>query len=145
MMAIPANTGDRSKDAFDQDASDQRTNRRVTVRSIDPSITIPVSSGSRTFVVNVYYQHSTPVTTLAYTQIVASTSDIINNLQIFDSSGQLLVLAVGAVGLEVDKLLIFPGGNGSVDLTIPSGSRISLKAITADTTTGSYFAMTGIK
>lgn len=107
-------------------------------------VEIDPNTSAKSSVHLVTHDHSTPVTTLAYTELISSTSDIINHLQIFDSSGQMLVLAVGAAASEVDKLYIFPGGNGGVDLTIPAASRVSVKAVSADTT-GGYLAITGIK
>ncbi len=92
--------------------------------------TLPVQSAGRTKVAVLRNDYSsTSVSTSAYTQLTASTSAIINKLQIFDSSGSALVLAVGAAASEVDQIYIFPGGNGDVELTIPSGSRISIKAV----------------
>lgn len=78
----------------------------------------------------------TSVTTAAYTQLIASTSALVNKIEIFDSSGEAMILAVGGAGSEVDQLIIFPGGNGPVDLLIPSGSRISVKAKTATANSG---------
>jgi len=71
----------------------------------------------------------TPVTTSAYTQLVASLADDVTQLYIFDSSGRTLYLAVGAAASEVDKAYIVPGGNGILNLSIPAGSRVSLKAV----------------
>jgi hypothetical protein len=79
---------------------------------------------------------STNVTTAAYVQLVASTSAVINRLSVFDSSGETLVFAVGAAASEVNQFYIFPGGNGDVDLTIPAGSRLSVKAVSATASTG---------
>jgi hypothetical protein len=76
------------------------------------------------------------VTTAAYTQLVASTAADIFKISIFDSSGESLVLAVGAAASEVNQIYIFPGGNGDVELYIPSGSRISIKAVSATASTG---------
>ncbi len=143
-MVFENDINSRQYNSFQADSTDNNPNRRVIIKEIAAGVSIPLSATAHSSVAIVYHQHSTPITTSAYTQIVASTTDVINNLQIFDSSGQMLVLAVGAVGLEIDKLLIFPGGNGSVDLTIPSGSRLSLKAVTGNSTAG-YFALTGIK
>lgn len=78
----------------------------------------------------------TNVTTLAYVQLVASTADIINQLYIFDSSGQTLFLAVGAAASEVDQIYIVPGGNGIMNLYIPLGSRISVKAVSGTANSG---------
>jgi len=78
----------------------------------------------------------TPVTTGAYVQLVASTTLATKEIEIFDSSGQTLVLATGAIAAEVDQMLIFPGGNGRVKLAIPAASRVSIKAISATADVG---------
>jgi hypothetical protein len=79
---------------------------------------------------------SVNVTTGAYVQLIASTSAQATMLEIFDSSGQTLVLAVGAAASEVDQFYINPGGNGQVQLLIPASSRVSIKAVTASATAG---------
>lgn len=98
---------------------------------------VPVSFSAKavntTPVYTVY--SSTPVTTSAYTQLVASTSAAITHLSIFDSSGQAMILATGAAASEVVKLYIPPGG-GEFDLAIPTSTRISIKALTADASSG---------
>ena len=78
----------------------------------------------------------TPVTTAAYVQLIASTSAVSNRLEIFDSSGEVLIIAVGAAASEVDQLYLFPGGNGVIDLAIPTASRISIKSKTATASVG---------
>lgn len=82
------------------------------------------------------HDYSSPVTTSTYTQLVAALSAAVSQLFIFDSSGQTLVLAVGAAGFEVDQAYIIPGGNGELNLKIPAGSRVSIKAVSANATTG---------
>jgi hypothetical protein len=79
---------------------------------------------------------STNVTTSAYVQIVASLASQASEIDVFDSSGQTLYLAVGASGSEVNKMIIVPGGNGRVPLGIPAGSRISVKAISGTASSG---------
>lgn len=79
---------------------------------------------------------STNVTTAAYVELIASTTALTKKLQIFDSSGQTLYLALGAAASEVDKLIIVPGGNGDIQVSIPASTRISLKAISATANTG---------
>lgn len=86
---------------------------------------------------------STSVTTSAYVQLVASTSNAINNVHIFDSSGQAMILAIGAAGSEVDTLFVPPGGD-TYNLNIPASSRISYKAKTANATSG-YLLMSFLK
>jgi hypothetical protein len=87
-----------------------------------------------------FHDYTTPVTTAAYTELIASTSAAIKRLEIFDSSGQLLVLALGAAASEVDLLYILPGGNGQITQEIPAGTRVSIKAVSANATTG-YIAI----
>ena len=79
---------------------------------------------------------STNVTTGAFVQIIASTPFTATGLDIFDSSGQTLELAVGAPGSESIQFIIFPGGNGFVPIRIPKGSRVSLKALSATANSG---------
>lgn len=108
--------------------------------SVDTSGNLNVnttSSSGRTSIVLARNDYTTTnVTTAAYVQLVASTSDVINQLYIFDSSGQTLFLAVGAAASEVNKAYIVPGGNGILNLTIPAGSRISIKAVSATASAG---------
>jgi hypothetical protein len=79
---------------------------------------------------------STNVTSAAYVTLIASTSAEITEIEIFDSSGQLLILALGAAASEVDKMYIFPGGLGKQQVSIPAGTRVSLKATSTSATTG---------
>lgn len=77
---------------------------------------------------------ATPVTDSAYTQILASSSDIINYLDIWNESGRALYLAVGAAASEVDQIYIFPSGNDE-PLRIPAGSRLSIKSVSGTIST----------
>lgn len=80
---------------------------------------------------------STPVTTSAYTQVVASVgSTAVTEVEIFDSSGETLVLATGAAASEVDQNYIFPGGNGRIPLAIAANARVSVKAVSATASVG---------
>ena len=72
----------------------------------------------------------------AWTQIVASTVARIRKLDIFDSSGSVVMVGVGGVGAEVEVLRITPGGNGPVELTIPIGSRISIQSVSGTLSVG---------
>lgn len=83
----------------------------------------------RTSVALIEYDcQSTPVTDSAYAEILASSTDIINKLDVFNSTGATLYLAVGGSGSEVNKIFIYPSGNDE-DLKIPAGSRLSIKAV----------------
>lgn len=98
---------------------------------------------SVTLIRNAY--STTNVTTAAYVQLVASTTADINRLHIFDSSGQDFVLATGGAGSEVDQIQISPGGwDAPVDIFIASGTRISIKAVSATANSG-ILLITGLK
>jgi len=98
---------------------------------------IPTSPGGLSAVNRVRNDYtSTPVTTSAYVQLLASTSAAVKQLFIFDSSGQTLVLATGGSGSEVDQMYIVPGGNGIVPLAIASSTRVAIKAVSANATLG---------
>lgn len=80
---------------------------------------------------------SVPVTTGAWVELVASTPALTNGLLLFDSSGQTLELGTGAMGSETRVMLVTPGGpDAFVPLTIPVGTRVSVRAVSADATVG---------
>jgi hypothetical protein len=84
-------------------------------------------------VYNVY--SSTNITTSAYVQLIASTTIDTTWVDIFDSSGQAMILATGAAGFETIQAYIPPGGD-SFSLAIAPGTRVAYKALTANATTG---------
>lgn len=93
--------------------------------------TVPYVTSTRTV-------HSiTPVTLATWVQLVASTSAAINRLTCFSSSGSVLELGVGAAGSETRTLLLPPGGfDAVINLNIPVGSRISVRAVDVSATSG---------
>lgn len=117
----------------DSSATTQPISGTVAVSTVTSVATINGKTPI-TLVRNVY--SSTNVTTGAYVQLIASTAAVINKIQIFDSSGQTLALAFGAAASEVNKIYIFPGGNGDVDMAIPAGTRVSVIAISATASVG---------
>lgn len=73
---------------------------------------------------------STSVTSAAWVQLIASTAGDVTKITVFDSAGYAMELGIGAPASEVRKLLIPPGGlNGMIELTVPAGSRISVRAV----------------
>lgn len=78
----------------------------------------------------------TPVTTAAWTELVASTANATSAIWIFDSSGQTLELGVGTPGNEQRLMLSSPGGLGLVKYNMSAGTRVSIKAVSANATTG---------
>lgn len=85
----------------------------------------------------VYHDYSSGnVTTAAYTTLVGSMPAQCSQVEIFDSSGQSLYLAVGAAASEQNKIIVVPGGNGKVPLEVSAATRLSIKALTANATSG---------
>jgi hypothetical protein len=77
------------------------------------------------------------VTTGAWTQLIAATAGAAQGILLFDSSGQTLELGIGAAASESRLLIIPPGGlNGFIPVAIPAGSRVSVKAISAQADVG---------
>jgi hypothetical protein len=74
------------------------------------------------------YSTGTPITSSAYTEILQSHSVNTNEVEIFDSSGQTIFLAIGGSGSESNKVYVLPGGNGRIPLILNVGDRISLKS-----------------
>ena len=87
----------------------------------------------------VTHAHSTPVTTSAYTELDAALDEDIKSIEIFDSSGECLVLAVGAAGSESDLCYIMPGGNGLIPILLNQGERLAVKAVSANTASGNLY------
>ena len=79
---------------------------------------------------------STNVNTSAYVQVSASSPGC-SKLQILDTSGQIVKVAIGAPGSEVDFCTVAVSGTVIIpNHYIAPGSQISLKAINANATTG---------
>lgn len=68
--------------------------------------------------------------TSAWLQLVASTSQAINFIELFDSTGFTARLGTGAAASEQDLLLDVPGGNGHIPVQLAAGTRISLRPLT---------------
>ena len=83
---------------------------------------------------------SSNILTSAYTELVAAAAIVVDvhEIEIFDSSGQSLVLATGGAGSEVNKLYVFPGGNGRIPLLIPANTRVAVKAVSATANSGEF-------
>ena len=97
----------------------------------------PVASLGRSVVTTVRNDYtSVNVTTGAWVQLIASTGATVNEIEIFDSSGQTLELGTGAAAAETRLILVFPGGNGRVPTAIASGTRVSIRAVSATADVG---------
>ena len=99
--------------------------------------TLPAGGGRSSVLLYTNNYASVNLTTSAYVQVTASTTGDINRLYIADTSGSAIILATGAAGSEVDRLYIGPGGNEApYELNIPSGTRVAIKALDVNATSG---------
>lgn len=110
----------------------------LSVRISDGSAFLDPTSAGGTYADSVRNDYSsTSVTTGAWVQLIASTAAIIKKITIFDSCGQTLELGTGAAAAETRKLIIPPGGiDGQMQLNIPAGTRVSVRAISATCSVG---------
>ncbi len=101
------------------------------------SSSAPLPAEGRVFVQSARNAYaSVNVTTGAYVQLIASTSAAVNAIEVFDSSGQDLILGTGGAGVETAGPRIVPGGNGPVSYKIAAGTRLSIKAVSATASAG---------
>jgi len=78
-----------------------------------------------------------PVSTATWFELDPSISAAWKQIYIFDSSGSVMQLGIGGAGSEVAKINIPPGGSTvGWPLTIPAGSRVSIKAVDTNATVG---------
>lgn len=116
-------------------------NVSVGLGNVDVNLQSLVDMLGTDIVTTVRRTYTVPVDTVNWTELIASTPADITAVEIFDSSGQTLELGVGPAAGEVRKFLVFPGGNGKVrPVEIPSGSRIAIRAISADADAGEFTA-----
>ena len=79
---------------------------------------------------------STNVTTGGWVELVASLADSVSVVEIFDSSGQILELGTGAAASEVPSAYVMRGGNGFMPLSLASGARVAIQAVSATASSG---------
>lgn len=148
VQAITANTITLAEDASAAPAVGASFNvlrpKFPTVAANGGLSTTPASS-TTSIVAALTYTGPAPLTNTAYLQLIASTANAVGNLFVSDTAGVDTIIATGAAGLEVDRIYV-PAGGSSVGypLSISAGTRISLKALTAASTTAGRFLMTGI-
>lgn len=65
----------------------------------------------------------------AFVQIVASTAATAKKLQILDTTGGFIGLYTGAAASEVLKLVIGPGSDQTIEASIASGTRLSVRRL----------------
>lgn len=103
--------------------------------SINTKLDTLIAAIDKEIVEDLYFDYSaTNVDNTAWVELIAATSDEINHMTLFESGGYPLEIGIGAIGLEARLFLVPPGGfNGQIDITIPSGSRVSVRGLRAVT------------
>jgi hypothetical protein len=107
--------------------------------SCDTSGNLQISVASNSKPINIRNRYTvTPVTTAAYVELLSGAANTVNirDWQVWDSSGQAMVIAKGAVGSEVPFAYVPPGGLYQFTMSIPSGTRISAKALSGNAVSG---------
>ena len=103
-------------------------------RKASPTIRLTIDNANPTNNATLYSDSGVGTTvtfgTAAWLQIVASTAQIINFVEIFDSTGFTARLGIGAPASEADLFLDVPGGNGHIPVQIQAGSRVALRPLT---------------
>jgi hypothetical protein len=71
-------------------------------------------------------------TTAGWTELVsvAQNTQNVNQIEIFDSTGNTSLMGSGSAGSEVVLIHVTPGGNGVVGLRIDAGTRLAIKPLT---------------
>jgi hypothetical protein len=136
-------TGSVDVDIHDSSGADITLGQKTMAQSLPVVIAsdqsaVSVVTGGLTYADsarNLY--SSTAVTTATWVQLIAATAAVAKGFYLFDSSGQTLELGFGAPAAETRKLIISPGGfDGLVNLAVPAGTRLSLRAISATASVG---------
>lgn len=79
---------------------------------------------------------SNSITTSAYDELDSSLDGNILAMEIYNSTGQVLRLAHGPAGSEVDDFYIMPGGNGLIYVQFDIGARLAVTAVDGNATSG---------
>ena len=76
----------------------------------------------------------------AVVQAVASTSQVVEKIHPFDTTGEFIGIYIGASGSETLECVLGPGIDAPINIVIPVGSRISLRSM-GDAPTAGYLAL----
>lgn len=76
------------------------------------------------------------VNTSTFSTLVNALTDHSSELEIFDSSGSILVLGYGPSGSEQNLIYVMPGGSGRIACLLSKGNRLSIKAVDSAATSG---------
>lgn len=76
----------------------------------------------------------------AFVEVVSSTAADVKKIQVMDTSGVFMGIYTGAAASEVLKFIYAPGSDQTIEVNIPSGTRISLRSMESAAPTGGDIA-----
>ncbi len=125
-------------------ATEAKQDDQITaLESIDSKLTSPLAvTGSLTItppqayaVTSLIDTSVTNITTSTYLQVIASTTQNTVRIQSIDDVGEYMALYTGPASSEV-ILCALPLGGGEVEVNIPSGTRLSIKSLKNNISSG---------
>lgn len=87
-------------------------------------------------ILSVFSYSSSPVTTGAYTTLVVTSPFTVSKLQICDTSGELLKIAIGLPGQEVDVFSSPISGCMIIPIYLIKGQRLAIQSLTNTASNG---------
>ena len=148
-LATPITGEDAEILGFTSQRTDRKGNSVITVNTAGLATEATLTNISNTLGTDIYNVLSpfvngfaridfsaTSVTSAAYVELDPGVNCEVVKVQIFMSSGQPLYLAFGAATSEVDQIIIIPGGNGVLNMTIPNNTRLSVKSLGTTVSSG---------
>lgn len=97
--------------------------------------TVSISTPRVYFTTSLIDTSVTNITNSTYLQLVASTTQTTTKIQIVEDIGEYMALYIGSSGNEA-ILCALPLGGGEVEVSVPSGTRLSIKSLNNNITTG---------
>lgn len=139
--AIPTNLQDGSGSAVNKGQSNMAGSLPVTLASDQPNLPVLISHLSVVDQLDTAL-HDASVSNIqdnagAFLQVVAALAATVKRIRVADTTGAFIGVYTGAAASEALAFIINPGMDGEIEHAIPSGTRISLRAMdVADITTG---------
>jgi hypothetical protein len=100
-----------------------------------PTVRVVIINANPTNNASLYLNSATPTTVTfassSWLELINSTPQVINFIELFDSTGNTARFGIGSGGAEADLFLDLPGGNGHIPVQIAAGSRLSLRPLVA--------------
>lgn len=114
------------------DATNDSVRTRIT--GSDGPISVTLSGATNLDVVDELDTPLTPANSIngsagAFVQVVASLAANVSEVHLMDTGGKFLGLYTGAPASEVLKMVINPGSDSVVQVTLPIATRISLRSM----------------